>query len=164
MDIMLGATMNNIKIFVDEATLLHMKAHSYAKLVHIKEALKRIHYSPPFFIGSIDLGHIIGKSICVERCSEDDVEMVFRKGKEGRTPIFITAKTPEETTKIVIWLCTDEENKTRLVKAYYGELAPREPWDPCLTDDEREESEKFWSTHAIIDDSCDIDWERSRQR
>ena len=37
-----------------------------------------------------------------------------------------------------------------LATAFYGPLAPREPSDPGLTDDNREESVLFWAQHALV--------------
>jgi hypothetical protein len=32
-----------------------------------------------------------------------------------------------------------------------GIVAPREPWDPSLSDEERKASEAFWAVHALAD-------------
>ena len=32
-----------------------------------------------------------------------------------------------------------------------GIVAPREPWDPSLSDEEREVSQAFWAVHALAD-------------
>ena len=46
----------------------------------------------------------------------------------------------------------------RILTAYGGEMAPREPFDPSMSDEEHAESCNFWSQHALADGS----WPRSR--
>lgn len=36
-----------------------------------------------------------------------------------------------------------------LYTAYGGPLAPREPWDETLTEEQREEARAFWAEHAL---------------
>jgi hypothetical protein len=43
----------------------------------------------------------------------------------------------------------DEEGETILYTAYGGRVAPREPWDRGLNEEQRAESEQFWSEHAL---------------
>lgn len=43
----------------------------------------------------------------------------------------------------------DDDGVCVLYTAFGGPAAPREPWDESLSDDERAESEAFWSVHAL---------------
>ena len=47
-----------------------------------------------------------------------------------------------------------EKNSYELVTAWFGAMAPKEPWDPDLTDDPSayEESINFWCSHALVHD------------
>jgi hypothetical protein len=65
------------------------------------------------------------------------------------------------TSLITIGICLDDDGVHTLFTAFYGKLAPREPWDPSLPDQDRAESEEFWKTHAIVATPDEIDWERS---
>lgn len=43
----------------------------------------------------------------------------------------------------------EHEGQIILFTAFGGPVAPREPWDPSLSDKERAESEAFWKVHAL---------------
>ena len=52
-----------------------------------------------------------------------------------------------------------EKDSYELVTAWFGEFAPKEPWDPDLTDDTTayEESINFWCSHALVHDPAVMD-------
>jgi hypothetical protein len=43
----------------------------------------------------------------------------------------------------------DDKGSVILYTAFGGPSALREPWDPGLTEEERYESQRFWSEHAL---------------
>ena len=45
-----------------------------------------------------------------------------------------------------------EKDSYELVTAWFGAMAPKEPWDPDLADDPSayEESINFWSSYALV--------------
>ena len=130
-------------------TKAHMEAHSDVEMAHVKEAIAEMEYNTPFQIKAVDLGKTIGTDSCVEISAQDEVKMLQRKNRAGKTPVVFNRKA-EATSQIVIGICHDDDGLETLFTAFYGQLAPKEPWDPRLRDDEREESEKFWSTHALV--------------
>lgn len=138
----------------------HMAAHANINLDYVKEALSKLNFNGSFFIGAIDLGRVIGKDTCVSVTPEDDVRLLYRKGRDGRTPI-VLGKEAEDTTLIVVGVCTDDDGLDTIFTAFYGQLAPKEPWDPRLRDEEREESEAFWASHALVYDKDSLDEERN---
>lgn len=140
---------SGLQIYVGEETLSHMEAHSDVNMSDVAEAIKQLDYKGPFFIGSVDLGRVIGTDSCVEISAQDEVKMARRKNRDGLTPI-VFGREAAPTTQIVVGICTDDDGLETLFTAFYGQLAPKEPWDPRLKDEEREESEKFWSTHALV--------------
>ena len=104
----------------------------------------------------------IGIDKCVETTPEDDVIMVFRKGRSGQTPM-VRNRQPKETNKLQVIIKQDRRNPEYyyLATTYAGENAPREPWDPTLkTAEEKRESEDFWNKHALIYNEDLIDWDR----
>ena len=52
-----------------------------------------------------------------------------------------------------------EKNSYELVTAWFGAMAPKEPWDPDLMDDPSayEESINFWCRHALVHDLAVMD-------
>ena len=57
------------------------------------------------------------------------------------------------TTRMITAIARPHKETGRpfLITAFGGPLAPKEPNDPTLRDEEREESEAFWSQHALLD-------------
>ena len=152
-------TRNNIEVLVTEKTMEHMAAHAGVDANLIAEAVAKLDYVGPFFIETVDLGRVIGKSSCVTVGPEDKVAHYYRKNRAGKTPF--VGKEPEDTSCITIGICDDRDNDgaPTLFTAFYGVKAPREPWD-AKSPEEEEESRKFWSTHALSYDRSAIDWER----
>lgn len=147
----LEKTKNNVKIYIGSETLSHMEAHKNVEMAHVKKAIKKMEYNAPFSINPIDLGEVIGTDSCVTVGGCEEIKMMVRKNRDGATPIVFGRKA-EPTSQIVIGICRDDDGLDTLFTAFYGQLAPKEPWDPRLKDEEREESKKFWSTHALVYD------------
>ena len=115
----------------------------------------------------VDFGHPIGKTSCVEIGPDDEVEMVFRKGRSGRTPM-VKNRESQPCSKMMVILLKDDTLKDDnndayvLITSFVGDDAPREPWDPGNeTEEGRKECEDFWSTHALVYDESLIDEERT---
>jgi hypothetical protein len=80
---------------------------------------------------------------------------VFYRNRGGRAwPSRLTRSRPRPKTRILTVVMGPDEhgNKCVLYTAYWGPQAPREPGDPSLTEEERKESKKFWSQHALVVD------------
>ena len=78
----------------------------------------------------------------------DEVRMVKRPKRSGPTPMIDLP--PRPTRKLTVIAGPHEEFDTLLFTAFGGPLAPREPHDPDITDEEeREASAEFWSMHAL---------------
>lgn len=154
------------KVYLGKNFAEHMQAHQDVSLEHIKEALENLKVLVKnFYIGTVDLKRVVGKQTCVEITDEnrDKVQMLYRKGRKGRTPILLEGEGVD-TTCITIGIAKDDKNKFRLFTAWYGTKATREPWDRNIeSETELKECEEFWSKHAIIADFNSINWERSRE-
>lgn len=156
-------TKNGRKITVTQGTMNHMKAHQDVDMAVVDEALKKINFVGDFFIGSVDMGRIIGKTSCVEVKPTDEVIYFYRKNRSGKTP-FVKNRVPIDTKNITICLKKDwKSGRPILVTAYYGDRAPMEPWDArrkgCNAK-EIEECDIFWKSHALIYDVNSIDFEK----
>lgn len=142
-----GMTANGFEVYVivnDE----HMQAHADATNELIAEAIRKVHYTAPFWMNTVDMGRIIGKNACVEIDATDDTRWVCRPGRNTESHMVFN-KEPVDTTEFTVGMCTDKDGLVTVFTAFPGPKAPKEPTDPSLRDDEREESEKFWSTHAL---------------
>ena len=73
--------------------------------------------------------------------------MIQRPNRDGLTPMI--GIEAQSTSLITIGLCVDDDGLWTMFTAFYGVKAPKEPWDKTLSESEREESEEFWSTHAL---------------
>lgn len=137
----------------------HMKAHESITDSLIAEAVSKIEYREPFMMVAVDMGRIVGNDSCVPVTLSDNIKMMYRKGRTGKTPI-VFDREPEETSLLTVGICKDDDGLNTVFTAFFGVLAPKEPWDPRLKEEEKAESESFWLTHALIYDPAAIDLER----
>ena len=126
----------------------HMKAHPDVTEEMIAEAIQMVAYTAPFWMGTVDLGRVIGKDACVETTDSDDVRMECRPGRETKSRL-VYGREPEDTSLLTIGICTDDDGKETVFTAFPGQKAPKELSDPRLREDERAEAEAFWATHAL---------------
>ena len=142
-------TKNNMNVYIGEKTLQHMEAHPDVLICHIKEALEKVSLEGTFFMESIEMKRTVGKDHCVYVSPENwgNIKMIQRPNRNGPTPMI--KSEPSDTSLITIGACIDDDGLWTLFTAFYGVKAPKEPWDKNLTDEEREESKKFWKCHAI---------------
>ena len=152
-------TNNNRKVWIDEETRIHMDAHSDVDMEVVKEAISKIVFNDPFTMEMVDMDRVVGTDNCVET---KNFFLAYRKGREGMTPI--TQEPARETSIVTVGMCRDDDGRVTLFTAFYGVKAPKEPWDKSLKPEEREESEKFWATHALNVPDEAIDWERTNAK
>lgn len=144
----LGKTANGYDTYAVENSQ-HMLAHPVAK-ADLIEAVGKIEYVPTFWIGTVDLGRVVGKNACVEVTAEDDVREECRPGRELPSRV-VYGREMEDTTLMTVGICTDEDDGLVTVfTAFAGPKAPRELSDPRLTEEERPAAEAFWRTHALV--------------
>ena len=145
----LATDKTNNKVYICDETLSHMKAHPDVEINDVRKAINNIALSGTFFMESIDLHEIIGKDHCVFVPEErrEEVKMIQRPNRDGLTPMI--GIEAQSTSLITIGLCVDDDGLWTMFTAFYGVKAPKEPWDKTLSESEREESEEFWSTHAL---------------
>lgn len=161
----LARTRSNENVFVSNKTLEHMKAHPDVNLAHIVEAVGKLPCAGEYFIKAVDLGRVIGKDRCVAVTDDNKgkVQLRKRKGRAGNTPVLLAEDGFEfaDTSKIVIGICRPSDGRYTLFTAYYGDLAPKEPWDGSLTVGELAESTQFWASHALVVDQSMLELEGS---
>lgn len=164
---LIAVTANGLEVYAEQDLYeKHMAAHADVKLSDIAEAVRKVtsaNYNGQFGMLTIDLEREIGVDSCVEVTESDAVRHLYRKDRKGASPCLLNRKG-NPTSLITIGICKDDDGKQTLFTAFYGKLAPKEPWDYSLTETERTESVAFWRTHALCVDSDAIDWEMSLAR
>ena len=146
--IFLGKTANGYDTYAIENDQ-HMLAHSI-KTEDLAEAVSKIEYVPTFWIGTVDLGRVVGKNACVEVTDADDIREECRPGRDLPSRV-VYGRKMEDTTLMTVGICTDaDDGLVTVFTAFAGPKAPKELSDPRLTDAERPEAEVFWRTHALV--------------
>lgn len=107
-----------------------------------------------FFIETVELpngltapcglyGPIMGDS----PVPEDEVVYLERNGRGYKSRM--VRRPIRMVNTITVIAGPDGDEPCVLYTAFGGPLAPREPGDPSLPEEEREESLRFWSEHAL---------------
>ena len=114
------------------------------------EALLRIHsQGQSNIVEEVDLGRVVGETICVETREGDEVVYAQRPNRSGLTR-FVKNRESEPCSAVTICLClnrAEDNGHYVLATAYVGHKVPAEPWD---TEWATEESVPFWNTHALV--------------
>ena len=109
-------------------------------------ALKKIDSNNRDFIREeVEMGRIIGTTICVKTDENDDIIYAKRPKRFGHTR-FVKNRKPADCSTIVIILKKVENHEYIVITSFIGALSEPEPWDRNTTP----ESLKFWSKHALI--------------
>ena len=107
----------------------------------------------------------VGETTCVGVGPEDEVVMVYRKGRRGQTPM-VKNRGAEPCSTVKVVLTRDRHPGSRgsyeLLTAFVGKDSPIEPWDPNYhNEDAQRSSEEFWSSHALLYDEELVDQNRT---
>ena len=158
-NIYLGITRDGYKVY-DRAD---SHIHDGITKALIKKALSKIYANGvPFKKKELNFYAPIGFNTCVEINSGDEVIMVYRKGRKGKTPM-VKGREPEPCNTLTVVIRRDKnyENHYTLITSFIGEGTEREPWDKYIrTPQEQKRCEEYWATHALLYDPDQIDWER----
>lgn len=157
------------KVYLGYNFIMTRKNSSYVSYAHVKEALSNFKgLIEDHYFGTINMNRPVGKCACVEITDEnrDKVQMLYRRGKSGKTPVIINGKM-KQTQYITLGIQRDKKDKEKyhVFAAYYGPCSGNEPWDPRIkSEEQRKECEEFWSTHALCLAPTQIDWKRSNEQ
>ncbi len=160
--VLLGHTKDGAAVYDRIDSHFHSEGGMTPEL--LASALERIDTEDRgFLLEQVEFDHEIGTQTCVDIGPDDDVVMVYRKGRSGRTPM-VKNREAAPCSSIVAILAKDRDYDDGcyvLVTGYTGALAPREPWDPGIEDEEeRQRCDDFWSSHALLYNEDLIDQER----
>ena len=127
------------------------RSHLHEEVLQIlPEALQMIKSEGRGFIREeLEMGKIVGKTICVATGPSDQILYAKRPKRFGHTRL-VKGRHSEPTSKVVVILKTadgdEDKGKYVLITAFIGELAEPEPWDRNATPNSR----NFWNTHALV--------------
>ena len=142
----------------------HFHAEDGITYETLEEAIPNIDTKDKELVNAeVEFNRTIGIDKCVSINPNDEVIMVYRKGRMGQTPM-VKNREPEQSNLLQVLLrkSPSNPNEYTLVTTFVGKSAPREPWDPSIeTEEEREKCANFWGTHALIYNEDLIDWERT---
>ena len=137
-------------------TLSHLEAH-HNIIDFLPEAISQISFTSKQddrIRMEIDLVNMVGKSSLLNTEQIDiytDAYFCMRKGREGASRVVLNEK-PQVTSIISIVAEPVGSKRYNLISAWYGKIAPREPWDSTLLTEPKafEESLGFWCCHALV--------------
>ena len=104
----------------------------------------------------ISLGRVVGQSSLINTKKiglSETAWFAVRKNRMKASRVVPDAG-PADTDLVSIIANPIEKKSYELVTAWFGVMAPKEPWDPDLVDDPvaYEESINFWCGHALVHD------------
>jgi|TARA_Y100000294_G_scaffold50431_1_gene47493 hypothetical protein len=102
------------------------------------------------------LGRVVGQSSLISTKKiglSETAWFAIRKNRMKASRVVPNA-SPVDTDLVSIVANPIEKNSYELVTAWFGAMAPKEPWDPDHADDPTayEESINFWCRHALVYD------------
>lgn len=123
----------------------------------LPEALKKIYANGRrFIIEEVEMGRIVGESICVPTSSGDQIMYEQRPNRSGLTRFVLNRKPEPSSTVVVILEKIEGDNFFTLLTSYVGRIAPPETWDEVSfaktpdPDRARIEAKIFWENHALV--------------
>lgn len=162
--IYIGKTNDGLMVYDREDSHFHSEGGLTLDL--LQQGLEMIRFSERSSFRKFELNfkRPIGLTTCVKVTEDDEVIMVYRKGRKGMTPM-VKNRVPEPCEWLTIILRRDEnmENHATLISSFIGAGSTPEPWDKRLRRDPKAkaEAEAFWATHALIYDESLIDWDKT---
>lgn len=97
---------------------------------------------------TVSFDRVIGKTDCVETLPTDNVVYAVRQGRD-RHMRFVHGRAGTETSSLTLIVVSLGES-WKLISAWFGGAATKEPQDPSMTEQERAEAYSFWNRHALI--------------
>jgi hypothetical protein len=102
----------------------------------------------------IKLGRVVGQSSLINTKKiglSDKTWFAIRKNRMKASRV-VPGAAPVDTDLVSIIANPAEDGSYDLASAWFGALAPQEPWDPDLADDPAtyEESIHFWCSHGLV--------------
>ena len=104
----------------------------------------------------ISLGRVVGQSslINIKKIGLSEMTWFAIRKNRMKASRVVPDASPVDTDLASIVASPVGKDSYELVTAWFGPMAPKEPWDPDLADDPSayEESINFWCRHALVYD------------
>ena len=149
-------------IFLTDDVSEHLKAHQ-GIIDLIPEIASRVTLPTDGsrLASQISLGRVVGQTSLINTKKiglSETAWFAVRKNRMKASRVVPDAN-PVDTDLVSIVANPVEKDSYELVTAWFGAMAPKEPWDPDLTDDPSayEESINFWCRHALVHDLAVMD-------
>ena len=105
----LADTADGEPVFLQPETKEHLAAHSSISIETIKAAVQSISiYGTSFYMKTVNT-EFTGETSLVERKPGDKVEMLYRKGRTGKSPVILNAPR-ELTNRVTIGICKENDS------------------------------------------------------
>lgn len=141
-------------LLVSDATLEHLRAHSDV-VPHLRSIARRLFLTRrPMRLAEVSLP-VTGVSRCVAAPIvglDDPIQIVYRNGRRCPSRVVVGQGEITNTVSVVAQQTEHSANTYRLLSAWFGSLAEREPTDPGARGDDFERSLAFWSVNALVHD------------
>ena len=137
----------NTSHFIQHPNVLANIPEAIEKIVHELESEK----NGSFIKKTVDLGKVIGKREAIELNGDEKIFYAQRIGRKTLTK-FVSGVKAEDCSSITFIVSKVADNKFRLITAYVGYSAEKEPLDPSIkTEEEFNRAKKYWDNTAMID-------------
>ena len=148
-------------VIVDE-TLKHLEAHpGIHDLIPEIASKVALPTDGSRLACQISLGRVVGHSslIKVQKIGLSETAWFAVRKNRMKASRVVPDAGPADTDLVSIVANPVEKKSYELVTAWFGAMAPKEPWDPDLADDPSayEESINFWCSHALVHDLIVMD-------
>ncbi len=131
---------------------------------HVDHALTQVHLDfiqgqfgdrQAFFLQTVELPEDLPPLPCGlhgpvmgdEPVADSETTSVVRGGRKG--PSRVCNRPTRMVRTMTVIGGPDDSGEMILYTAYGGPSAPREPWDPALNEEQRAQTQQFWSKHAL---------------
>tara|TARA_B100000959_G_scaffold120267_1_gene126365 strand:+ start:2881 stop:3402 length:522 start_codon:yes stop_codon:yes gene_type:complete len=144
-------------IYLTEGVREHLKAHP-GILALIPEIVSRVTLPTDGsrLASQTSLGRVVGQSslIGTEKIGLSETAWFAIRKNRMKASRVVPDAGPSDTDLVSIIANPIEKKSYELVTAWFGVMAPKEPWDLDLVDDPvaYEESINFWCGHALVHD------------
>lgn len=139
----------------------HFQQHP-GVLANIQEALEKVvdefkaERNDSFIKKTVELNKIIGKREAIELTGDEDIYYAQRIGRRTLTK-FVRGVKQQDCSAITFVVSKVNEKKFRLITAYIGYQAEKEPLDPAIkTEEEFNRAKDYWNKTAMIDGTQEI--------
>ncbi len=143
-------------ITIPTSTLEHLTAHMDVFDL-LPEAIRQVTLptNNETLVVEVKMGRIVGRSGRVTTPPigfDEATTFAIRLARPKASRVALKTQGAEVDQVVIIAGRTNRPKQYRLITAYIGTLAPREPWDRTLTDEGRQASLQFWSRQALVYD------------